>query len=193
MLLSKTKYLLVGGLAVLLAACGGSELDKKSAQDLYQQAVQHLYAKDAQYNFKADMKVKINIETKNVLQREGLIGGVRVDFSNTDYDNTLISILGTTPETTYAGSFTAHSTYTKFRMYKKNTDTPYIYDEVQQKNVRDYDNWAIAIFSNPIVSDIPDFQGSIFSSKAEVLVEAKHRWPLNADYGLPEKLPERNF
>lgn len=62
MLLSKTKYLLVGGLAVLLAACGGSELDKKSAQDLYQQAVQHLYAKDAQYNFKADMKVKINIE-----------------------------------------------------------------------------------------------------------------------------------
>ncbi len=63
MLLSKTKYFVVAGLAALLAACGGdSELDKKSAKTLYQEATQQLYAKDAQFNFKADANIDIGIE-----------------------------------------------------------------------------------------------------------------------------------
>lgn len=63
MLLSKTKYLVVAGLAALLAACDGdSELDKKSAKTLYQEATQQLYAKDAQFNFKADANIDIGIE-----------------------------------------------------------------------------------------------------------------------------------
>lgn len=62
MLLSKTKYLAAVGLTALLAACGGSELDKKSAKTLYQEATQQLYAKDAQFNFKADAIVDIGVE-----------------------------------------------------------------------------------------------------------------------------------
>lgn len=63
MLLSKTKYLVITSLAALLAACGGdSELDKKSVKTLYQEATQQLYAKDAQFNFKADANIDIGIE-----------------------------------------------------------------------------------------------------------------------------------
>lgn len=63
MLLLKTKYLVITSLAALLAACGGdSDLDKKSAKTLYQEATQQLYAKEAQFNFKADAKVDIGIE-----------------------------------------------------------------------------------------------------------------------------------
>lgn len=63
MLLSKTKYLVITSLAALLAACGvDSDLDKKSAKTLYQEATQQLYAKEAQFNFKADAKVDIGIE-----------------------------------------------------------------------------------------------------------------------------------
>ena len=36
------KHLMIAGVSVLLTACGGSELDNKSAKTLYQEAVQHL-------------------------------------------------------------------------------------------------------------------------------------------------------
>lgn len=56
------KHLMIAGVSVLLTACGGSELDNKSAKTLYQEAVQHLYAKDSQYNFKGEALVDIGVE-----------------------------------------------------------------------------------------------------------------------------------
>lgn len=58
-----TKYLAVTSLAVLLAACGDSSLDKKTGKVLHKEAAQHLYEKDAQFNFNADFL--IDVETDN--------------------------------------------------------------------------------------------------------------------------------
>lgn len=73
MLLNK-KNLLVAGLSTLLVACGGSELDKKPAKVLYQEAVQHLYGQDAQYNFKADALVDIGIDNP-------FVSGLKINLS----------------------------------------------------------------------------------------------------------------
>lgn len=122
---------------------------------------------------------KVEIATEDVIEQDGLIGGVGISFSNTDYNPASIRILGTTPFTEYSGSFIANSPTVVFSMTANNTHTSSAY--------------GLARFRNPIVSTDPDFTGSIYGSESEVLNEAKKRYPLNADYGLPEKLPERTY
>ena len=60
MLLTQIKLGVIAGLAVLLTACSGSDLDNKSAKTLYQEALQQLYAQDTQFNFKANIAVDID-------------------------------------------------------------------------------------------------------------------------------------
>lgn len=124
---------------------------------------------------------KINIRTENVREREGYVGGAIVKFSNTDYNPSSIAVIGTTLETTYSGNFVANSTDVVFTMEAVNTD------------VVTSENYGLIEYSNPIVSEYPDFEGSIFTKEEEVLFEAKHKWPLNLDYNLPEKLPKREY
>lgn len=57
MKLPYSKTLLASGLALLLTACGGSDVDKKPAKQIYEEASTHLYADNAQYNFAADVRL----------------------------------------------------------------------------------------------------------------------------------------
>ncbi len=54
---SFNKTLIASGLALLLTACGGSAPDDKPAKQLYEEASNHLYAPNTQYNFSADVRL----------------------------------------------------------------------------------------------------------------------------------------
>lgn len=96
MSLTTTKYIAVASLSVLLTACGDSGLDKKSGKVLYQEAAQHLYTKDSQFNFNADflvdienenpmlqgLKIKLSGAANNSAQRYELIPEVQAAIFN---------------------------------------------------------------------------------------------------------------
>ena len=128
---------------------------------------------------------KINIETVNVISQEGYQGGAILVFTNTDYNSTSIRVSGTTADTTYTGSFICNLENVVFRMEAYRVTT--------EANLNNQSNWGKVFFSKPILSTDPDFTGSIFGTEAEVLNEAKHKYPLNSDYGLPAKQTERVY
>lgn len=77
MLTLSKKTLLVTSLAALLSACGGdseSELEKKSPKTLYQEAMQHLYAKDAQFNLNASTAIDMGDDNP-------MLAGLKVNFT----------------------------------------------------------------------------------------------------------------
>lgn len=128
---------------------------------------------------------KINIETVNVIEQEGRQGGVILHFTNTDYNPASNIVLGTTADTTYTGSFVCNLANVTFIMEAYNVDSEF--------GLSNQENWGKAFFSKPILSTDPDFTGSIFGTQEEVLNEAKHKYPLNSDYGLPAKKTERTY
>lgn len=92
MLLTPVRYVLLAAITVLLTACGDSglgdsELDKKSAEALYREATQQLYAQNAQFNFTAhialdteaenptfsQLNIKVSGAVNNISQRYELI------------------------------------------------------------------------------------------------------------------------
>lgn len=81
----RVKHILMVGLFGLLTACGGSDLDEKSAKTLYQEATQHLYAKDAQFNFKADAAVDVGIENPFLTEMKIKLEGA-VDSASKRYE-----------------------------------------------------------------------------------------------------------
>ncbi len=122
----------------------------------------------------------VDIKTTDVIEEEGKVGGVIIHFTDTSFVLGSVKVLGTQNFTNYSGTFVANSPTSIFSMEGVNihTSSTVGYGEVR--------------FRNPAVSKTP-ITDLIFYSQAEVLIEAKIKYPLNADWGLPELTPNRTY